>query len=333
MKKYYNILIVLLLLALQTFSTNAYSSTSTNQKDNLLSSVVNNSVNSVKRAIRRGANVNELTLTFTPLMIAAIRDENGLVISELIKGGADINATVKINPKVFFGPDKEDIKRILTLSGYLKIAALYPDTELLTPLMLATILNESTAAILQLIKAGANVNAASDGGTTPLILAVKASKNDLFIAELIKSGANVNVRESNTLTPLMIAVDKEKGNNLVVRELIKGGADVNAKSKGGVTALMIAAQWAQNELVALELIKAGADVNAKDDGGVTPLMIAAGLHEATSFIDELVKAGADVNATDKEGKNCIDYANESSVGTDRHKIVNFILATEKFKKK
>ena len=147
------------------------------------------------------------------------------------------------------------------------------------------------ATALQLLRAGADVNAAQPDGTTPLHWAVHAVDAEVVNALLAK-GAKADVRNSFGATPLAEAA--KVANVDLVRALLKAGAKADAANEDGETPLMLAARTGVVD-VAKELVKAGAKVNAKEAWrGQTPLMWAAGSAHAdmTAF---LISKGADVN--------------------------------------
>ena len=147
------------------------------------------------------------------------------------------------------------------------------------------------ATALQLLRAGADVNAAQPDGTTPLHWAVHAVDAEVVNALLAK-GAKADVRNSFGATPLVEAA--KVANIDLVRALLRAGAKADTANDDGETPLMLAARTGVVD-VAKELVKAGARVNAKEAWrGQTPLMWAAGSGHAdmTAF---LVSKGADVN--------------------------------------
>ncbi|MEN9704720.1 MAG: hypothetical protein RLZZ393_599 [Pseudomonadota bacterium] len=147
------------------------------------------------------------------------------------------------------------------------------------------------ATALQLIKAGADVNAAQPDGTTPLHWAVYAVDTELTHALLAKS-AKAEVRNSFGATPLAEAA--KTANLELVQALLKAGAKPDTANQDGQTPLMLTARTGVVD-VAQALVKAGAKVNARESWrGQTALMWAAGTAQA-DMVAFLVGKGADVS--------------------------------------
>ena len=129
-------------------------------------------------------------------------------------------------------------------------------------------------------------------GTTPLHQAVR--QNDLKAVDtLVKAGANVKAATRYGVTPLQIAATN--GNAAMLRRLLEAGADVNTATPGGETALMTAARTGNTEAVTL-LLDRRADVNARDMvRGQTALMWAV-TEGHTDIVKLLVARGANVKA-------------------------------------
>lgn len=153
------------------------------------------------------------------------------------------------------------------------------------------------AAVRELLKDGADVNAAQGDGMSALHWA--AERGDAELAEiLLFAGANVTATTRiGQYTPLHIA--GKNGAAAVTRALLKAGAAVDAKTtNSGVTPLHMAASSGNADTISA-LIDAKADVNAtENEAGQTPLIFAAGLNRVEA-IKVLLARGADAGATTK----------------------------------
>lgn len=129
---------------------------------------------------------------------------------------------------------------------------------------------------------------------------------DHFTAsELVKEGADVNAAESNGTMPLHWAV--HHGNLELVKQLLKAGADVNAANNYGATPISEAAVLGDLAMMKA-LLDAGAYPDSRNPDGQTPLMVVArSNHVETAKL--LLKHGADVNATEQwKGQNAVIWA-------------------------
>ncbi len=124
-------------------------------------------------------------------------------------------------------------------------------------------------------------------GWKPIMWA--ANSGDIKEAKkLIKAGADVNAASYEGWSTLMAAADK--GRTEMVRFLIDKGADVNTADRNGWTALIAAANWGYVDIVKM-LLKAGADPAARDDGGTSAAELARskGFDEAAGLIEEAIE--------------------------------------------
>jgi ankyrin repeat protein len=146
------------------------------------------------------------------------------------------------------------------------------------------------AAALELIRSGADVNAAQGDGTTPLHWAVYNIDPDLA-AELLKRGAKPNTLNNYGSSPLAEAV--KIADAKLVEMLLDAGADVESPNEDGQTALMLAAREGALDAAKL-LIERGAKVNARESWrGQTALMWAADANHP-EIAKLLIEHGADV---------------------------------------
>jgi ankyrin repeat protein len=154
-----------------------------------------------------------------------------------------------------------------------------------------------TAKVRQLLKQGADVNAAQGDGMTALHWA--AQRGDMEGARmLVYAGARVEATTRNgSYTPLHLA--SRVGKVGVIKALLQGGANANAStSSGGATPLHFAAGQGNPDAVTA-LVEGGAKVDGRDAAwGQTPLMWAAAANRVDA-IRVLIAKGADIKATSK----------------------------------
>lgn len=154
-----------------------------------------------------------------------------------------------------------------------------------------------TARVRQLLKQGADVNAAQGDGMTALHWA--AGRGDAaLIGVLVYAGARVDALTRNgNYTPLHLAA--RGGRAAAVRALLKGGANPNAvTSAGGVTPLHFATAMGSTEAMTA-LLDAGAPVDSREGAwGQTPLMWAAN-YDRVEAVRLLIARGADIRAVSK----------------------------------
>jgi ankyrin repeat protein len=165
-----------------------------------------------------------------------------------------------------------------------------PQPDGMTALHWATYQDDLDLSTL-LVRAGANVKAASRYGVTPLSLAC-TNGNGAIVELLLKAGAAANAPLPGGETPLMTAA--RTGADAAVKALLSHGARVDLKDdRRGQTALMWAAAEGHAAIVE-DLIEAGADLRIRLASGFTPLLFAV-REGRLDVVRILLKAGADVN--------------------------------------
>ena len=189
-----------------------------------------------------------------------------------------------------------------------------------------------------LIRAGADVNAATDLGVTPLWLAAQ-NGSEPMVRRLLAAGANPNAALLAGETPVMVAA--RAGHAAVVEQLLAKHANVNAHGARHQTALMWAASQKHPGVVKV-LLAHGADVSLRSEEwsqmmavpphGYLPYnrLIPAGHETALLFAARagdlesarlLVAAGGNVNDEDAWGVSAVTLAAHS--GFDD--LVEFLL--------
>ena len=166
-----------------------------------------------------------------------------------------------------------------------------------TPLSLAAHCGHEDVVELLLHAPDIDINARKHSGPTSLYLA--AQKNIPGIVEqLLKRGADVNLATNDGSTPLCCAVDR--GHVEVVRLLLRAPAiEINLAIKDGSTPLILASKWGYKEIIRL-LLRKGADPYIDNNSGVSPLCFAC-MYGYTAIVEMLLHAGPDTDVKVVEG--------------------------------
>ncbi|MCL1876416.1 MAG: ankyrin repeat domain-containing protein [Synergistaceae bacterium] len=194
--------------------------------------------------------------------------------------------------------------------------------KMATDALLSGVENGNVRNVSNYIKAGADVNAKRDSGSTPLIIAAYGNEDPKVFSALIKAGADVNARNDNGFTPLMMAAFRNN-NPEVLNALIQAGADVNARSNEGWTALMLAVNNDRDLEDLNKFIKAGADINAKDDKWRTALNCAVERRiVAPEFVSLLLASGAVVSEGDVKSAQANERLKDTAIIEELKKAVD-----------
>jgi ankyrin repeat protein len=150
--------------------------------------------------------------------------------------------------------------------------------------------------VRELLRQGADVNAAQGDGMTALHWAALSGELDLA-RMLLYAGANVKASTRlGAFTPLLLA--SKSGQAAMVSELLEAGANPNDPTTNGTTALMLAAGSGSVDAVTA-LLDRGASINAAESAmGQTALMFASAYNRAP-VVEALVERGADVALSTK----------------------------------
>ena len=131
--------------------------------------------------------------------------------------------------------------------------------------------DQSTSALLLLIRAGSCVNRATPEGFTALSRAAQFG-NVGCLQTLINALADIEAPHYATKkTPLHLAA--QNGHSCCIESLLEARATVDAASFDGATPLVIAAEFG-NVACVRALIRGGAEVNRAKDDGTTAVAIA-----------------------------------------------------------
>ena len=137
-------------------------------------------------------------------------------------------------------------------------------------------------------RSAATLTHGDDGAA--LIEAVEANRPDL-IRQLVRQGADIDAAVDGDGTALLVAA--KRGNLPIVHMLIGLGAKVDQPSPGDGNPLIAASAYGHLDVVQA-LVGAGADLNAIVPGDETPLINAA-RRGHLAIVKYLVDRGADVN--------------------------------------
>ena len=236
------------------------------------------------------------------LVWAATR--NDLAMADLLlRAGANAKAANEFGATPLYAaaahPDPAMAEKLLA-------AGADPNASLMsgeTPLMEAS-RRGNLATVRVLLAKNANPNAReSNGGQNALMWAV-SQRQSAVVEELLKHGADVQAASKTGFTPLMFAA--QQGDDESARILLRAGAKPNdAQPKTGLTALMIASAMANAKAVDV-LLDNGADPNLADGNGYTALhrvvrdsdygINLAGKDAILTVVKSLLKHGANPNA-------------------------------------
>ena len=161
-------------------------------------------------------------------------------------------------------------------------------------LLIEAIQNADHTTLLSLLdRKDIDVNGSRGDGSTALSWAAYED-DEIAIDLLIRAGADVNVAtDFHAVTPLALAC--ANGNSGAVAKLLAAGADPNFAKRGGETPLMACANTGAEEGIRA-LLKRGADVNAKEGKDDQTALMWAAAEKHPQVVRALVKSGANVAA-------------------------------------
>lgn len=166
-----------------------------------------------------------------------------------------------------------------------------------TPLMAAVTFGR-TETVRFLLAHGGDARVRLKNGETTLIQAAQSENNVQIIADLIKAGADINAATTKGLTPLMRFA--WLGQSSAVKLMLEAGADATRRDKDGWTAFRFGIHGGSPEVVKT-LLKHQADVNESDADGNTPLSWYSP-YDTTEILRVLIAAKGNVNARNRMGE-------------------------------
>ncbi|KAE9363978.1 ankyrin [Stipitochalara longipes BDJ] len=167
--------------------------------------------------------------------------ERGAIINLLLENGANPNQRLKNGATTV-------LHEIAALNGFIKpilvdgVNLEERDADGCTPLIRSCDIPESLKraiepeyAALELIQAGANVNAIDNAGLTALHYALKCGDIPITTKKLLNKGASPNIKDGTGTAPLYYALDSWRPQNVV--DLLDAGADPLQNAPDGRTPL------------------------------------------------------------------------------------------------
>lgn len=157
-----------------------------------------------------------------------------------------------------------------------------------------------TAAVVDLLKRGMDVNTADRAGTTLLMIAARNGNLGL-LQTLLNNRASINRRNQFGDSALLLAAINARFD--AAKLLMETGAELNPS---GWTPLHYAVFGGNSEILGL-LIARGAKLDARAPNGQTALMVAVKL-DKLNLVKMLIDADADMDLADYEGVSALQLA-------------------------
>ena len=187
-----------------------------------------------------------------------------------------------------------------------------PDTPIMLSEYRTTPLIEAaedgrTEIVRYLISKGADVNGKGIGGKTPLVAALTY---DDVVELLLKAGADVKATNDQGSTAFHTAI--YAGRLDAAEQLLQAGSDIEAKDTLGFTPLMTAANFCSPDALRF-LASKGAKIDAMGKlqyGGATALTVASG-DGAVECVRTLLELGANPALKMKDGATALSKAQEA----------------------
>lgn len=284
-----------------------------NNNQKLADAIKDGNLESVKKLIEQGADVNntdEPHYGRTPLIIACSKGYIEIV-KTLIIAGADVNkkGRRKETPLLAACDDYDRVKPPEIVELLLKNNA---DPELYNkgedgPLHYAAMYGR-TEAVKLLVNYGAKINVKGAYGRTPLIYA--ASESPEMVQFLIDHGADIKATNNSKENALFELISDEDPNTEIAQILIDSGIDIHLVNDYHGTALHWAAFCGRKNIIEL-LLKNGADINQKNKRGEPPIVRAMSRNylDIVKFLFEL---GADPDFQSSFSWTLLEFAVENN---------------------
>lgn len=296
----------LLTVLLEHFNLYGFDINSTDSEGNSLLhiGVYHENVFLISKAIRLGANINQLNeKKQTPLHVAADRNKPEaarlLLSCKAIQNIVDDEDETPVFKAVRKGHIRV-LKVFIETRGDVKSANFRSET------LLHIAASKGYLEIVELLlKSGLKKDARDLAGLTPLQAATENCCRQV-VSLLIKSGADASVVDVKKRTLLHFAV--RKNDPRLVKTLIDHKLNVNAQDAFGSTPLHWAIEFGMVN-IALLLLRCRARYDISDEDGYTALHVTAkALSLAITVLPVLLSKGADIYKKTFNGDTCIHVA-------------------------
>lgn len=257
-----------------------------------------NSVDGVRFLIKNGANVNA-SKVYTPFQYAAFGNSFDVAQFFIADGVAQENPAC--DDSVLHAAARSNSQDVLKLVA--------PGNPLLNrldgsghaPIHYVSD-RDHQGGLIELLKAGCDVDATTRKGDTALHLAAEDGSFET-LQVLLEHGANPDLKNRRAQTALHLAARAHSPESVEV--LLKSGSDPNAEDNDGRTPLHVALGRSTLTFDVFELlVEWKSNVNKADKYGYTPLHVAA-LNELSQCVDILIQRGADLSAKTKGGTTAL----------------------------
>ncbi len=270
-------------------------------KTSLIIAVGNSYLETAKKLIENGANVNAVDNEGWSALSYAVNNGDIEIAKILLENNAKINGELLLAINSPIEESRIDMMKLLIEN---KADINYTDENGLSPLNIA-IENGDIEATKFLITNKANLNILTSDGISLIGHAISQNNMDL-LQILIENGADINYsgEDSQLATPLMTA--SRLGLDNVVRILLTRNANINAVDINGNTALHTAAGNSQLSVIKL-LLEKNPNLDIQNKVGNTALHLSV-ISGNIDIVGELVLKGANTRIRNNDGRYPMDIA-------------------------